>query len=144
MFASNKYINNSSTACVLEIDVENSKELREQHNDYLLASDKIEIKKEMIPKYKLMISDFYNIPINNVKKLVLNIFDKGKYLLHYENLQLYLRLKLKLRKIHCILQSSYVEFNPKKENRSRKNNDKVGKALHNLMNNAVYGKQWPT
>ena len=92
----------------------------------------------MIPKYKLRISDFYNIPINNVKKLVLNFFDKGKYLLHYENLQLYLRLKLKLRKIHRILQSLYVEFNTKKENRSRKNNDKVGKALHNLMNNAVY------
>ena len=45
-----------------------------------------------------MIADFYNIPIDNVKKLVPNIFDKEKYVLHYENLQLYLRLGVKLKK----------------------------------------------
>ena len=56
------------------------------HNDYLLALDKIEIKKEM-PKYQLMILDYYNSPINNVKKLMLNFFDKEKYVLHYKNLQ---------------------------------------------------------
>ena len=31
-----------------------------------------------------------------------NFFDKEKYVLHYENLQLYLRLGLKLKKIHCL------------------------------------------
>ena len=45
-----------------------------------------------------MISDFKNIPFGNVKKLVANFFDKEKYLLYYENLQLYLRLGLKLKK----------------------------------------------
>ena len=50
----------------------------------------------LIINYK--ITDFYNIPIGNVKKLVPNFFDKEKYLLHYENLQLYLRLGLKLIK----------------------------------------------
>ena len=44
-----------------------------------------------------MISDFYNIPTGNVKKLVPNFFDKEKYVLHYENLRLYLRLGLKLK-----------------------------------------------
>ena len=66
------------------------------HNDYLLALDKIEIKKEM-SKYQLMILDYYNSPINNVKKLMLNFFDKEKYVLHYKNLQ-YIRLGLKLKK----------------------------------------------
>ena len=42
--------------------------------------------------YQLNIADFYNISINNAKKLVLNFFDKEMYVLHYENLQLYLRL----------------------------------------------------
>ena len=45
-----------------------------------------------------MIFDFYDIPIGNVKKLVPNVFNKEKYALHYENLQLYLRLGLKLKK----------------------------------------------
>ena len=45
-----------------------------------------------------MVSDFYNILIGNVKKLVPNFFDKEKYVLHYENLQFYLTLGLKLKK----------------------------------------------
>ena len=45
-----------------------------------------------------MISGFHNIPIGSVKKLVCNFFDKEKNALHYENLQVYLRLGLKLKK----------------------------------------------
>ena len=45
-----------------------------------------------------MVSDFYNILIGNVKKLVPNFFDKEKYVLHYENLQFYLTLGLKSKK----------------------------------------------
>ena len=40
------------------------------HNDFPLAPDKIEIKKEMLSKYQLMISDFYDICIGNVKKVM--------------------------------------------------------------------------
>ena len=58
----------------------------------------------MLSKHQLMIADFYNIPIGNVKKLVLNFFDKERYVLHYENLQLYLRLGLKLQKMHRVLE----------------------------------------
>ena len=48
----------------------------------------------MLSEYQLKIADLYNIPIGNAKKLLPNFFDKEKYLLHYENLQLYLRLRL--------------------------------------------------
>ena len=53
-------------------------ELQEFHNDYPLAPDKTEIKREMLAEYQLKIPDLYNIPIVNVKKLVPNIFDKKK------------------------------------------------------------------
>ena len=33
-----------------------------------------------------------------LRKLVPNLFDKEKYVIHYENVQLYLRLGLKLKK----------------------------------------------
>ena len=49
-----------------------------------------------------MTSDVYNIPIGNVAKLMLNFFDKEKDVLHFENLQLYLRLGLKLKNTSCI------------------------------------------
>ena len=94
----NKYISNSSKGCVLDVDLEYPKELRELHNDYPLAPDKIEINREMSSEYQLKIDDLYNIPIGNIKKLVSNFFDKEKYLIHYENLKLYLRLGLKLKK----------------------------------------------
>ena len=51
----------------------------------------------MLSIYQLKIADFYNIFIGNFKEIV-PIFDKEKYVLHYENLQLYLRLELKLKK----------------------------------------------
>ena len=56
-------------------------------NDFLLGPDNIEFKKEMLSKYQFMISDFY-VSIGKVKKLILNVFDKEKYVLYYENLRL--------------------------------------------------------
>ena len=90
----NKYTNNSSKRCVLEVDIEYPKELKELHNDYPLVSEKIEMKKEMFSNYQLKIDNLYNILIVTVKKLVPNFFE---CVLHYENLQLYFRLVLKLK-----------------------------------------------
>ena len=81
-FDMNKSTSNSFKYCVLEVDLEYPKELRELHNDYRLAPDKIEIKKEMLSSYQLKIADLYNVPIGNVKKLVPNVFEKGKHVLH--------------------------------------------------------------
>ena len=47
---------------------------------------------------QLKIADLYNLPIGTVKQLVPNFFDKENYVLHHENLQLYLSLGLKLKK----------------------------------------------
>ena len=70
----NKYTSNSSKGCVLEVDLEYPKELWNLHNDYPLAPNKIEIKREMLSDYQLKIDDLYNIHIGNAKKLVPNIF----------------------------------------------------------------------
>ena len=47
---------------------------------------------------QLKIADLYNLSIGTVKQSVPNFFDKEKYALHCENLQLYLSLGLKLKK----------------------------------------------
>ena len=65
---------------------------------YPSASDKIAIKRELLFDYQLKIDDLSNILIGNVKKLVPNFFEKEKYVIHYENLQLYLRLGLNQKK----------------------------------------------
>ena len=69
-------------------------------------------------------------------------------MLHHENLQLYLRLGLKLKEIHHVLEfnqslwlKSYIEFNTQQRiEAGRNNNDKAGTALSKLMNNAMYKK----
>ena len=56
-----------------------------------------------------------------------NFFDKEKYALHYENLKLYLRLGLKLKKKHPVLEFNqsqwlkpYIEFNKQKVTEAEK------------------------
>ena len=97
-FDLNKYTSNSSKGYVFEVDLEYPEELIQLYNDYLLAPDKTEIKREALSEYQLKIADLYNIPAGNVKKLVPNFFDKEKNVLHYQKLQLYLRLGLKIKK----------------------------------------------
>ena len=82
-----KYDNNSSRSCTLEVHLEYSKELHELHNDYPLPQDKLEITREILSDYKPKTAD-YNISISNVKKLVFNFLIKEKYVFHYKNLQL--------------------------------------------------------
>ena len=71
-----KYTSNSSKGCVLEVDLGYTKESHELHNDFSLAPDKIEIKREMLSEYQLKFANLYNIPIGNINKLVPNFFDK--------------------------------------------------------------------
>ena len=124
-----------------------SKRIKRITNDYPLAPNKIEIKREMLSEYQLKIADLYNILLVMLKKLVPNVFDKEKYVLHYENLQLYLRLGLKLKKIHRTLEFNrsqwlkpHIEFNTQKRIEAEKNNDRDGKGLYKLMSNAINGK----
>ena len=58
----------------------------------------------MLCDYQLNIVDLYNIPIGNVKKLVPKFFDREHYVIYCENLQLYLRLGLKLKETHLVLE----------------------------------------
>ena len=68
-------------------------------------------------------------------------------MLHYGNLQLYLRLNVKLKKntsrirIQSITMGKTIyRIQQRKKNKSRKNGEKDGKPLYRLKNNAVYRK----
>ena len=75
----------------------------------------------MLSKYCKEIADKYEIKVGNVKKLIPNLSNKTKYVLHYRNLQLYLSLRMTLIKIHRVLKfkqsdwmKKYIDFNTEK------------------------------
>ena len=85
-------------SCILEVDSEYPESLHDLHNDYPLASERLEI--------------------NKVKKLIPNLWDKKNYVIHHENLKKYLSLGLKLFKIHRGIKfeespwlKKYIDFN---------------------------------
>ena len=86
----------------LQVDLEYPDELHELHNDYPLAPEKLDVTNDMHSKYCKKIADKYEIKVGDVKKLIPNLSNKTKYVLHYRNLQLYLFLGMKLIKIHRV------------------------------------------
>ena len=105
----------------LEVDLEYPNELHELHNHYPLAPEKLAVSNNMLSNYCKKIADKYDIKVGDVKKLIPNLGNKTKYVLHYRNLQLYLSLKMKLIKIHSALQfkqswtKKYIDFNTEKK-----------------------------
>ena len=79
----NKYTSNSSKGCFLKADLEYPKELRQLHNFYPLAPDKIEIRREMLSEYQLKIADLYNIPTGNLKSKCVTVLIYKENVSHY-------------------------------------------------------------
>ena len=112
---------NSSTGYTLEVDLEYPDEFNDLHNDCPLTSEKFKISHSMLSKYCSNIADKYGIKVGGVNKLVSNLSNKEKYVIHYRNLQLYLSIEMKLTKVHRILKfkqcnwlKKYIDFNTEK------------------------------
>ena len=143
-FDLNSLDENSPIGYILAVDYEYCKDLHDSHSDYPLCPEKIKVNSDMLSKYCKGIADWYGIKVDGVKKLIPNLGDKVKYVVHYKKLQYYLSLEMKLVKIHRILKfkqsnwlKKYVVFNPEKRKQST---DEFNRDLYKLMVNCIYGK----
>ena len=139
-----KYTENSKKGMILEVDLEYPTELHNSHNDYCVAAEKLCVTKNMLSPYCKQILEKFNITIGQVKKLIPTLANKQKYVLHYRNLQLYLDLGLKLKKVHRVLMfnqspwlKQYIDFNTQKRTHAK---NSFEKDFFKLTNNSVFGK----
>ena len=138
------YKENSKKGLILEVDLEYPKKLHDLHNDYPLAPEKVKVTTDMLSDYCKNIANKYKISTCLVHKLIPTLNDKKHYVLHYRNLQLYLDLGLKLKKVHRILEfnqspwlKQFIDFNTEKRKNAK---NAFEKDFFKLMSNAVYGK----
>ena len=118
------YNQNDKKGYILEVDVKYPKKLHELHSDLPFLLERMEI--------------------NKCKKLVCNLYNMKKYVVHINLLKQSLNHGLKLKKIHRIIEFNqvarlkpYIDMNT--ELRKLARND-FEKDLFKLMNNSVFGK----
>ena len=118
------YDEDSDKGYIFEVDVNYLKRLHDLHSDLPFLSERMKIDK--------------------CKKLVCNLHDKKRYVLHIRSLKQTLDYKLKLEKIHRVIEFNqklwlkpYIDMNT--ELRKIAKND-FEKDFFKLMNNAVFGK----
>ena len=116
-----KYEADSKKGLILEVDLEYPQELHNLHNDYPVAPEKLNASNDMLSEYCKKIAERYNISIGLVRKLIPTLKDKKEYALHYWNLQQYMDLGLKIKKVHRVLEfdqspwlKQYIDFNTDK------------------------------
>ena len=102
-FCLNSVSENSPIGYIVEVDLEYCKKLHDSHRDYPLAPEKLKISSNMLSKYCSDIANKYGMKVGGVNKLVPNLRNKIKYVVHYKNLHYYLSLGMKLIKVHRIL-----------------------------------------
>ena len=110
--------------CILEVDLEYPEDLHDTHNEYPLAPERLRV--------------------NKVDKLIPNLDNKEKYVLHHRNLKQYLDLGLKLTKIHRGVKfnerawlKDYIQLNTDLRTNGT---TEFEKDFFKLMNNSVFGK----
>ena len=72
----NSISENSFVGYILEVDLENPDKLHYLHNNYPLASEKLEITQNILSKYCSNIANKYGIKVGGVNKLVPNLRNK--------------------------------------------------------------------
>ena len=68
-FSLDNYSNNSPIGCFLKVDLGYVDELRDLLKDFLLAGEKIEVKKEMLSDYLLQIIEYNEFFLGQKKRI---------------------------------------------------------------------------
>lgn len=126
----------SENGFIFEVDLIYDESLHNKHNYFPFCAEKCTLKKEAF--------DILNRKPNTMEKLMMTLYDKEKYVVHYRMLKLILHHGLILKKVHRILKfkqsqwlKPYIDMNTGL--RTKAIND-FEKTFFKLLNNAIFGK----
>ena len=129
---------------ILEVDLEYPEKIHDLHNDYPYCPEQIVVTDEMLSDYSNLVAKQHNLKNGNFNKLIPNLCNKEKYVIHEINLKQAIDAGLILTKIHRVLEfdqkpwlKEYIDFNTSKRKLAK--ND-FEKDFFKLMNNSVFGK----
>ena len=129
----------SNIGYTFSVDLHYPDELHDHHNNYPLACENMQTKKEYLNEWQQE-----NYKESKIKKLLLTFFDKKDYVINYRLLKLYLQLGLKIKKVNKVLQYKQENFMEsyilKNTNERKQAKNDFEKDFYKLMNNSVYGK----
>ena len=104
----------------------------------------MKVTKEELSPYQLELLKKENRILGNEEKLFLTLKDKEKYIVHDSILKEYIKLGLKVTKVHRIISfeesdwlKKYINFNTEQRTKSK---SAFEKDLWKMMNNSFYGK----
>lgn len=133
----------SETGYFFEVDLKYPSELHDQHDQYPLAPEHVEIKSEMLSDYQKKLAKDLNVKVGG-RKLCLTLHDKKEYICHYRNLKFYLEKGLKIERVRRVLQfkqsawiKSYIDLNTKLRQEA---DNEFEEGFAKLMNNSFFGK----
>ena len=110
---------NADKGYMLEVDLEYSEVLHDLHSDYPLAPETKSVPDDILLPFSRKLWSKLNPKTKSstdaktrvqVRRLLCTLEDKYNYVCHYRNLQLYIKLGMKLKKVHRILEFSQSPF----------------------------------
>ena len=126
-----------------EVDLEYPEHLHDNHDQYPLAPEHLEIKEEMLSEFQRKLAANLNVKVGG-EKLCLTLMNKKNYICHYRNLKFYLEKGMKLKKVHRVLQFNqspwirdYIQLNTRLRQEAK---NKCEQNFAKLMNNSFFGK----
>jgi len=129
---------------ILEFDLEYPRRLHQSHSDYPLAPEVMNVKEEGLSKYQKELHHKLDTEFTECDKLVPNLFNKTRYVIHYRNLKLYTQLGMIITKIRRVLQFNqkpwmkpYIDLNTSLRKVAK---SKFEEDFFKLANTAVFGK----
>ena len=139
-----KLLESDEEGYILEVDLEYPQYLHDAHSDYPLAPQTKPVPREELSGYSQQLAERLNVKGQPQGKLMTTLDNRTHYVLHYVNLKLYLRLGMRLTKIHRAVkfrQSNWLEKYIALNTEMRKQAQSTfEKDFYKLMNNSVFGK----